>query len=162
MGVSTRSGGRGHPRDPSAVGLPPDREPIQPFGVGDCEHVAGQGIRGVGGGFVWLVACAVAADVDIDEAVIAPELLDVPGLGPSGTIAAPAMQQHERPTLARHLIADPYALIRDLRHPQPPAGAYPRDAPPFREQQPSRLLRFSSAWPQPQFPEPLSRRRPWR
>jgi hypothetical protein len=43
--------------------LPPDREPIQTFDIGDREHVAGEGIRAVGDGVVRLVARAEAANV---------------------------------------------------------------------------------------------------
>jgi hypothetical protein len=107
--------------------MAPDREPIQAFGIGDREHVAGQGIRGVGGGFVRLVARAVAASVDDDDAVIAPEFVDVARLAPPRSIAPQAVQEHERPTLARHVVADPDPVIRDLGHELPPSRSLARD-----------------------------------
>ena len=107
--------------------MPPDGEPIQAFGVGDREHVAGQGIRGVGGGFVRLVARTVTTEVDDDQAVIVPEFVHVSRLGPPRSIAAPAVQQHKRATLARHFVADPDAVIRDLRHERPPSRSLDRE-----------------------------------
>jgi len=65
---------------------------------------------------VRLVARTVTTEVDHDEQVIPPELLDVPRLGPPRPIAAPAVQQHERPPLARDVIADPDTVIADPRH----------------------------------------------
>jgi hypothetical protein len=96
--------------------LPPDRESIQAFGVGNREKVARDSTHPVGRGLVRLVALAMAAKVDVHETVIAAEFVDVPRLGPPRSIAAPAVQQHERPTLARDVIADPDAVIPDLRH----------------------------------------------
>jgi hypothetical protein len=96
--------------------LPPDRESIQAFGVGNREKVARDSTHPVGRGLVRLVALAVAAKVDVPETVIAAEFVDVPRLGPPRPIAAPAVQQHERPTLADHVVADLDATIREFRH----------------------------------------------
>ena len=62
-----------------------------------------------------LVARTVTTEVDHDEQVVPPELLNLPRLGPPRPIGAPAVQQHERPALTRDVIADPDAVIPDLQ-----------------------------------------------
>src|SRR6185312_12177403 len=54
-----RGSRRRKPRDPSAIRLAPDGEPLQPFCIGDREHVAREGICGVRSGFVRFVAFSV-------------------------------------------------------------------------------------------------------
>ena len=114
----------------------------------DCENIAGQSVPGVGPSFVRFVARAVAADIDVDEEMIAPEFVGVSQLGPPRSVAGPTVQQQEWPSPASHVVGDRDTVVPDLRHMASPADARLGDTLTAAQGESLGVPECSGMWPE--------------